>query len=127
MRESIRRAEALYDQERQEHEAALVDCQKEVEALEEKVETLRDPSAVETVMSKYQSQINDLSSLSKKHQEGNIARKQAVLDEFNHAIRISSEYKLFREKELKSLQKYLKSRQQFDVTLPDEGDKILSL
>ena len=92
----------------------------------EKVEILRDPSAIETVMTKYQSQINDLTLLIKKHQEGNLARKQAVLAEFNHALRICSDYKVYREKELKSLQKYLKSRQQFDITLEDADMEVLS-
>lgn len=94
--------------------------------MEEKVETLRDPSAVETVMSKYQSQINDLESLCKKHQEGNLARKQAVLSKFNHALRVCSDYKMYIEKELNSLDKYLKGKQEFDVTLTEDEKDLLS-
>jgi hypothetical protein len=94
--------------------------------MEEKVEALRDPSSVEAVMSKYQSQINDLSTLTKKHQEENLTRKQAVLGELNQALQICSEYKIYREKELTSLQKYLNGRQQLDIALSPEEEEILS-
>lgn len=77
-------------------------------------------------MSKYHSQINDLNSLCKKHQEGNLSRKQAVLSEFNNALRVCHEYKMYTEKELSLLQKYLKSRQQFDVVLSVDEQKLLS-
>ena len=124
--ESVKRAENIYVREKEENEARLVMRQKEVEALEEKVEALRDPSAVETVMSKYHSQINDLNALSKKHQEENLARKHAVLAKFNDVLRVCYEYKLYTEKELCSLQKYLKSRQQFDVVLSEDERELLS-
>jgi hypothetical protein len=124
--ESVRRAEETYLQEKDDHEASLSLKRQEVEAMEEKVEALRDPSSVEAVMSKYQSQINDLSTLTKKHQEENLTRKQAVLGELNQALQICSEYKIYREKELTSLQKYLNGRQQLDIALSPEEEEILS-
>ena len=122
----VKRAEKTYANDIEEHGATLSLRQEEVKILEEKVETLRDPTAAETVMSKYHSQINDLESLSKQHQEGDIARKQAVLAEFNEALRVCSEYKIYRERELKSLQNYLNSLQQMDIALSNEEEKILS-
>mmetsp|Transcript_11286 Transcript_11286/g.7882 ORF Transcript_11286/g.7882 Transcript_11286/m.7882 type:complete len:120 (+) Transcript_11286:2-361(+) len=118
----------MYQQEKQEHEETLLIRQREVENLEKKVETLRDPSAVETVMSKYQSQINDLSTLREKHQKGNLARRQAVLDELNRALSIVSEYKQYRENEIRKSRKYLESQQHFITIKPlsDEQEKILS-
>lgn len=124
--DKLRRVEENFMYEKQEHEDDIATLEKQIKAKEEKVETLRDPYAVETVMSKYHSQINDLSSLIKKHQEGNLARKQAVLAEYNHALRVCSEFKIYREKELSSLQKYLKNRQQFDIVLSNEDIEALS-
>ena len=124
--DKLRFVEENFAYEKQELENEMVTIEKEIKAKEEKVETLRDPYAQETVMSKYHSQINDLSELIKKHQEGNLARKQAVLAEFNHALRVCSEFKIYREKELNSLQKYLKSRQQFDLVLSKEDLDLLS-
>lgn len=124
--EANKRAEAIYEDDKKEHEDELSSIEKEINKRKEKVETLKDPSAVEAVMSKYQAQIIDLNSLIKKHQEGNMARKQSVLNEFNHALKVCSEYKLYREEKLKSIQKYVKSRQQFDVSLSEEDMKVIS-
>jgi len=124
--ETKRRTEETFLREQKEHETALSIRSKEIAELEEKVYNLRDPSAIEAVMSKYQSQINELSTMRKKHQEDNLARKQSVLIEFNQALRICSEYKAYREKELVSLQKYVSGKEEFDVELSQEEKKIVS-
>ena len=100
-----------------------------MKTLEEKVETLRDPSAVETVISKYQSQINNLSTLKEKHREGNLVRKQAVLDELNEALTAVSEYERYRENEIRLSRKYLESIQHLNTikSLSSEQENILSL
>ncbi len=127
LNESNRRSKETYLTEKQEHEEELSKLQTEINMRQEKIETLRDPSAIDLVMTKYQTQINDLNCLIKKHQEENLARKQAAMAEVNEALRICSEYKVYREKELKSLQKYLQSRQKFDITLSEEDMKVLCL
>lgn len=82
--------------------------------------------AIDTVMSKYESQINDLNSLIKKHQQGNLNRKQAVLNEMNKAMSICSEYKSYRENELSSVQKYLKNRPRYEFAVSNEEMDLLS-
>jgi SMC interacting uncharacterized protein involved in chromosome segregation len=100
------KCEENMEKEREQAEAALAVRLREVEAIESKIESLRDPVALEEQIARYQRQCNQLEALQLKHQEENISQKMAVHDEINAALRAIEEHNNYVREKFKSMKQY---------------------
>jgi plasmid stabilization system protein ParE len=95
------------EREREQQEAALAVRLREVDAIESKIESLRDPAALEEQIARYQRQCTQLEALQMKHQEENVSQKKAVQDEINAALRAITEHNDYVRKQFAELQQYV--------------------
>lgn len=80
---------------------------REVKSIEEKVESLRDPAALEEQITRFQRQCTQLEALRMKHEEENVAQKRAVQNEINAALRAVEEHNAYVQKKFAELQQYV--------------------
>jgi hypothetical protein len=114
------KCEETLNKEREQQDAALAVRLREVTSIEEKVESLRDPAALEEQITRFQRQCTQLEALRMKHEEENVAQKKAVQDEINAALQSVEDHKAYVEKKFAELQQYvLKKRASLrKVTVP---------
>jgi DNA gyrase/topoisomerase IV subunit A len=101
------KCEETLNREREQQEAALAIRLREVTAVENKVEALRDPAALEEQITRFQRQCVQLEALRMKHEEENIAQKKAVQSEINAALQSVADYKVYVQKKLAEVQQYV--------------------
>jgi SMC interacting uncharacterized protein involved in chromosome segregation len=92
--------------ERDAQDAKLAVRQREVEAMETKVATLRDPVALEEQMAGYERQCAELEALQIKHKDDNIAQKKAVQNEIESAFRLMTEHDDYCRRKMSDLDQY---------------------
>ena len=68
---------------------------REVESMETKVASLRDPVALEEQMTQFERQCAELEAMRQQYEEDNLARKKAVCDEIEYACAAMEEYDQF--------------------------------
>ena len=81
---------------------------------------------MESTIAKYQRQCSELESLRQKHQDENLAKKQAVLQEVNDVISFCTELKTLQKQELKGLQEYIMGKNLKNVKVSDKEEKLIS-
>ena len=91
----IDKCEETMEAEREAHEAKLGVRMREVESMETKVASLRDPVALEEQMTQFERQCAELEAMRQQYEEDNLARKKAVCDEIEHACAAMEEYDQF--------------------------------
>ena len=97
----------MLNKEREQNEAALAVRLREVASIEEKVESLRDPAALEEQITRFQRQCTQLEALRMKHEEENVAQKKAVQNEINAALQSVEEHNIYVQKKFAELQQYI--------------------
>lgn len=108
--------------EREQAEAALAVRLREIDVLEDNIESLRDPAALEEQIARYQRQCTQLEALQMKHQEENISQKIAVLDEIKTAIRAITDHNQYLQEQFGVMKQYAISKRSviLDVTLSEK-------
>jgi uncharacterized membrane-anchored protein YjiN (DUF445 family) len=101
------KCEEILNREREQQEAALAIRLREVTAVENKVEALRDPAALEEQITRFQRQCVQLEALRMKHEVENLAQKRAVQNEINAALQSVMEHKVHVQKKLAQVQQYV--------------------
>jgi hypothetical protein len=101
------KCEETLHKEREQQEAALAIRRREVTSIEEKIESLRDPAALEEQITRFQRQCTRLEALRMKHEEENVAQKRAVQKEINEALRAVEEHNIYVQKKFAELQQYV--------------------
>jgi len=101
------KCEETLNKEREQLEAALAVRLREVTSIEEKVESLRDPAALEEQIASFQRQCTQLEALRMKHEEENVAQKKAVQNEINAALKSVEEHNIYVQKKFAELQQYI--------------------
>lgn len=101
------KCEETLNREREQQEAALAIRLREVTAVENKVEALRDPAALEEQITRFQRQCIQLEALRMKHEEENISQKKAVQSEINAALQSVADYKVYVQKKIAEVQQYV--------------------
>ena len=82
-------------QEQVAHEAKVTVRQREVDAMKDKVGSLRDPVALEEQMASFELQCAELEALQVRHKEENINQKQNVLKAISDACSLMEEHDVF--------------------------------
>ena len=121
-----RRAQDVQSREKEEQEAALAIRHKEVQLVENKVSSLSDPGSMESTIANYQRQCSELESLRQKHQDENLAKKQAVLQEVTDVISFCTELKTLQKQELRNLHEYIIDKHLKNVQVSDKEEKLIS-
>jgi len=98
----------------------------DLRALEQMVNSLRDPGSFESSISQYQRQLDELESLRKEQQNSSLSIKQAVLQEFNDFMQAYAELRAYQEKALKEMKDYKDNRKCYVVDLSAEDQDLLS-
>jgi len=101
--EKIKKNEEIITKEKKEHGVSLSVRLKEIELLETKISSIRDPMALEAAITKYQKQCAQLEALRRQHHEKNVAKKKAVQQEINEAIRACADHKEYTQRRLNQL------------------------
>ena len=101
------KCEETLNKEREQHEAALAVRLREVTSIEGKIESLRDPAALEEQITRFQRQCTQLEALRMKHEEENVAQKKAVQDEINAALQSVEDHNAYVQKKFAELQQYI--------------------
>jgi kinetochore protein NDC80 len=114
------KSEQSLESEEQAFAAKLAVRQREVETMENKVASLRDPVALEEQMAAYERQCTELEALRVQHQEENIAKKKAVVEEINAACTLMEEHTQHLRGKFQELDEYWKKKeeQMNDVCVP---------
>jgi SMC interacting uncharacterized protein involved in chromosome segregation len=114
------KCEETLHKEREQQEAALAIRRREVTSIEEKIESLRDPAALEEQITRFQRQCTQLEALRMKHEEENVAQKRAVQKEINEALRAVEEHHIYVQKKFSELRQYVlkKKASLSKVTVP---------
>jgi hypothetical protein len=100
------KSEETYENERELQEATLHVRLKEVESVELKIESLRDPASLEEQMCALQRQCDSLERLRNRHQEETVSQKMAIQQEIQEAILAVEEYNRFVYTKLNELQSH---------------------
>ena len=90
-KELVKRDETT-QQEQKAHSAKLAVRQREVDAMKEKVDTLRNPVALEEQMAGFERQCAELEALQIMHQEENVDKKQRALKAISDAFSMMEEH-----------------------------------
>lgn len=107
MEDKKTKCEETLNKEREQQDAALAVRLREVTSIEEKIESLRDPAALEEQITRFQRQCTQLEALRMKHEEENVAQKKAVQKEINDALQAVEEHNVHVHKKLAELQQYV--------------------
>ncbi len=102
----IDKCESTMEAEREAQDAKLGVRTRELESIESKVASLRDPVALEEQMAKFEQQCAELEALRQQHEEENVARKAAVCEEVDRAISAIQEYDTFCMDKITEVKKY---------------------
>ena len=102
----IDKIEGTMEAEREAQDAKLGVRSRELESIETKVNSLRDPVALEEQMSKFEQQCAELEALRQQHEEDNVARKAAVCEEVDRAILAIQEYDQFCMEKISEVKQY---------------------
>jgi len=84
----------------------------ELKLVEEKIDALRNPVALEAAVSRCMRQCSELEAQRKRYQDENLMRKHAVLAEINDALRTCAEYKEYEDKTVKKVNRFIT---EFDI------------
>jgi len=104
--------EQLHRQESAENEMVLSNRLKEVDAIETKVFSLRDPMAIEAAISKYTSQCEKLEKLRLNHHNEILSKKKAIQAELDLALRALAEQKEYIQNQLYDLEGHIQRQQE---------------
>jgi kinetochore protein NDC80 len=107
----IDKCEEMMQAEQDAQDAKLGVRTREVEALETKVASLRDPVALEEQMAMFERQCAELEAMRQQYEEENIARKKAVCDEINQACYAMEDYDQFCAQKIAEVNEYRKQKQ----------------
>ncbi|KAG7353792.1 HEC/Ndc80p family-domain containing protein [Nitzschia inconspicua] len=102
----IDKCEETMEAEREVQEAKLGVRTREVESLETKVASLRDPVALEEQMAQFERQCAELEAMRQQHEEDNLARKRAICVEIDQACSAMEEYDQFCLQKIADVNKY---------------------
>jgi len=102
-----KRSNERLERGKKENESVHTTKLQEVKLVQEKINALQDPVNLEATITKCQKQCTELEALRQKHQDENIAHKQAVLMEINNALYACAEYKEYQEKIPKEVEGYI--------------------
>ena len=102
----IDKCEGTMEAEREAKDAKLGVRVRELESIETKVASLRDPVALEEQMAKFEQQCAELEALRQQHEEDNVARKAAVCEEVDRALSAMQEYDKFCLNKISEVQQY---------------------
>lgn len=105
-----KRCEEICVRESEANEAALSFRLKEVDAVETKIASLRDPVALEAAISKYLRQCSQLEELRQKHQSENVSKKKAIQEELDMALRVLAEQKEYVQNQFKDLGDHIQNK-----------------
>jgi kinetochore protein NDC80 len=86
------KCEQTLESERDSFSGSVTVRQRELDSMERKISSLRDPIALEEQMAAYERQCAELESLRIEHQEENIAKKKAVTAEIYAACKAMNEH-----------------------------------
>lgn len=106
LEDKIAKREEILKSEKEQNDAALSVRTREVKAIEEKIDELRDPAAIEEQIAKIQRQCTTLEALQLKHQEETVSAKRAVQEEINAALDEMSRYDEQVQMKLNELKQY---------------------
>ena len=101
------KCEETLNREREQQEAALAVRLREVTSIDDKIESLRDPAALEEQIARYQRQCTQLEALQMKHEEENLSQKRAVQNEINAALMAVTDHKDYVQKKFAELQQHI--------------------
>jgi kinetochore protein NDC80 len=107
----IDKCEEIMEAEQDAQNAKLGVRTREVEALETKVMSLRDPVALEEQIAMFERQCVELETMRQQYHEENIARKRAVFDEINQACSAIEDYDQFCVQKIADANQYRKQKQ----------------
>lgn len=107
MEDKKSKCEETLNKEREQQDAALAIRLREVSSIEEKIESLRDPAALEEQITRFQRQCTQLEALRMKHEEENVAQKKAVQNEIHDALQAVEEHNVYIRKRFAVLQQYI--------------------
>lgn len=91
----IDKCEGTMEAEKEAQDAKLGVRTRELESIETKVTSLRDPVALEEQMAQFEQQCAELEALRQQHEEDNVARKEHVCQEVDRAISAIQDYEQF--------------------------------
>jgi kinetochore protein NDC80 len=92
IQDKITRLTETLEQDQEAHNLKVAVRQREVEAMELKIATLRHPVAIEEQMASYERQCAELEALRRTHQEESVARKNFILSEVNMGLHLMKEH-----------------------------------
>ena len=122
VRAKIAQCEQTLDQEREIQEAKIAVRQREVDAMEAKINGLSDPVALEAQMAQFERQCAELEALRRQHEEESVAKKRAVVQEIQEALALMAEHDAHFEKKQQELAAYW-DRKKASV----EGDLVANI
>lgn len=106
----IDKCEGTMEAEREAQDAKIGVRIRELESIETKVSSLRDPVALEEQMAQFEQQCDELEALRQQHEEDNVVRKAAVCEEVDRALLAIQEYDKFCMDKIVEVQKYKENR-----------------
>jgi len=98
---------------------------REVETMENKVAALQDPVALEEQMAAYERQCAELEALRVEHEEENVAKYQAVLDEVSRACQAMADHDAYVRQRVSDLDEFWREQQEGatpDIVVPANLD-----
>jgi len=99
---------------------------KKTQAVEEKVEVLVDPSALEEALARYRARCVELKTLKHKICKENATEKQAVLEEMNEFFKMYKEHEQYKIEKLNKLEKDVKSYDPLAIRLDQNDEDFIS-
>jgi len=126
LEEQKQRAEDDFKRATRELESTHVTKMEELKSVEDKIDALRNPVALEASVSRCMRQCSELEAQRKRNQDENLMRKHAVLTEINDAMRICSEYREYQHKTLKNLKGYITAYDVPKIELSTSDEQKLS-
>jgi len=122
----IDKCEETMEAEREAQDAKLGVRVREVESIEMKVTSLRDPVALEEQITQFERQCDELEAMRQQHEEDNVSRKKAICEEIDTAILEMREYDNFCLDKIKEVQEYRKHKRSEYGTLRIPSTKEIS-
>jgi SMC interacting uncharacterized protein involved in chromosome segregation len=107
----IDKCEGTMEAEREAQDAKVGVRIRELDSIETKVASLRDPVALEEQMAKFEQQCAELEALRQQHEDDNVARKAAVCEEVDRALLAIQEYDKFCREKVSEVAQYKESNQ----------------
>jgi len=126
LEEQKQRGEDDFKKVKHELESAHVTKLRELKSVEEKIDTLRNPVALEAAVSRCMRQCSELEAQRKRYQDENLMRKHAVLAEINDALRTCAEYKEYQDKTVKKVKRFITECDIPKIELSSSDEQTLS-